>query len=210
MNTLIEYIRYISRRTNCYVSPSEKRKFLGGSGIVAAHAAGLGAKVNYLSIAGKDAEMKFAKKLSSYGVSAELFLDESRPTTLKQRYLTSARSLLKVSHLRQHTISVSIQNKILKKIKSILPKTDLIIFSDFNYGCLPQSLLEKIMEIATKEKVMMVADSQSSSQTGNIARFKRMDLILPTEREARISLRNNEDGLIVLVIFYQLKPSQSI
>ena len=44
----------------------------------------------------------------------------------------------------------------------------------------------------------MVADSQSSSQTGNIARFKGMDLIVPTEREARISLRNNEDGLIVI------------
>ena len=44
------------------VSPSEKRKFVGGSGIVAAHAAGLGASVNYISIAGKDEEMKFAKK----------------------------------------------------------------------------------------------------------------------------------------------------
>ena len=181
------------------VSPSEKRRFLGGSGIVSAHAAGLGAKVSYLTIAGNDEEMKFAKKkLSSFGVNAELFLDESRPTTLKQRYLTNARSLLKVSHLRQHTISVSIQKKILKKVKSILPKTDLIIFSDFNYGCLPQSLVDKIIEIAAKEKVLMVADSQSSSQTGNIARFKGMDLILPTEREARISLRNNEDGLIVI------------
>ena len=44
----------------------------------------------------------------------------------------------------------------------------------------------------------MVADSQSSSQIGNIARFKGMNLLTPTEHEARISTRNNEDGLVVL------------
>ena len=45
---------------------------------------------------------------------------------------------------------------------------------------------------------MLVADSQSSSQTGDISRFKNMDLITPTEREARISSHNREDGLVVL------------
>ena len=45
---------------------------------------------------------------------------------------------------------------------------------------------------------MMTADSQSSSQFGNISRFKGMKLISPTEREARIACRNNEDGLIGL------------
>jgi bifunctional ADP-heptose synthase (sugar kinase/adenylyltransferase) len=45
---------------------------------------------------------------------------------------------------------------------------------------------------------MMIADSQSSSQVGDISRFKGMSLITPTEREARISLRDNESGLVVL------------
>jgi sugar/nucleoside kinase (ribokinase family) len=44
----------------------------------------------------------------------------------------------------------------------------------------------------------MAADSQSSSQVGDISRFRHMDLITPTEREARISTRNLEDGLVVL------------
>ena len=45
---------------------------------------------------------------------------------------------------------------------------------------------------------MIAADSQSSSQMGDIGRFQGMDLITPTEREARISTRNNQDGLVVL------------
>ena len=44
----------------------------------------------------------------------------------------------------------------------------------------------------------MAADSQSSSQMGDISRFKDMDLITPTEREARISTRNHDDGLVIL------------
>ena len=46
---------------------------------------------------------------------------------------------------------------------------------------------------------MICADSQSSSQIGNISRFIGVDLLTPTEREARLSMHNNEDGLVVLV-----------
>jgi bifunctional ADP-heptose synthase (sugar kinase/adenylyltransferase) len=75
---------------------------------------------------------------------------------------------------------------------------DLIVLSDFNYGCLSQNLVNSITDLAKKNKVVIAADSQSSSQIGNITRFKDLDLITPTEREARISINNNNDGLIVL------------
>ena len=72
------------------------------------------------------------------------------------------------------------------------------MFSDFNYGCLPQKLVTNILAEAKNSGVMMAADSQSSSQVGDIARFQCMDLITPTEREARISTKSHEDGLVVL------------
>ena len=58
--------------------------------------------------------------------------------------------------------------------------------------------MERIIEEAALAKVMIVADSQSSSQIGDISRFKRMDLITPTEREARIGIRNYESGIVLL------------
>jgi bifunctional ADP-heptose synthase (sugar kinase/adenylyltransferase) len=51
---------------------------------------------------------------------------------------------------------------------------------------------------AAARGVMMAADSQSSSQVGDISRFRGMTLLTPTEREARISARNHEAGLVVL------------
>ena len=75
---------------------------------------------------------------------------------------------------------------------------NVIIFSDFNYGCLPQTLVDRIIKIAKENKVYIVADSQSSSQIGDICRFKNVNLLTPTEREARISMRDQDCGLVVL------------
>ena len=58
--------------------------------------------------------------------------------------------------------------------------------------------MEVIVQLGKKNSVFMAADSQSSSQIGDISRFGEMDLITPTEREARIATRNHEDGLVVL------------
>lgn len=83
-------------------------------------------------------------------------------------------------------------------VESALTDADLLVFSDFNYGCLPQKMVDDIIAVAKSRGVLMAADSQSSSQVGDIGRFKEMDLITPTEHEARISTRNHEDGLVVL------------
>jgi len=181
------------------LNPTNSSKFLGGAGIVAAHASQLGAKVNLISVVGNDENSKFCKKkLNEYKVKNALFTDNLRPTILKKRYNTKNKTHLKVSFLNQTSIETKIQENILKHLKKIINKTDILVFSDFNYGCLPQSLIEKIIFEARKSKVFIVADSQSSSQVGNISRFKLLDLITPTEREARIALQNNDDGLIIL------------
>lgn len=181
------------------VMPVDSTRFIGGAGIVAAHAAGLGSSVEFISVTGLDNSRDFAMEtLAAAGVKANLILDENRPTTLKQRYRSKGKSLLRVSHLHQGSISAELQKKILEGVQLAIESTDLLVFSDFNYGCLPQKLVLQIVKLAKDRGILLAADSQSSSQVGNVSRFENMDLITPTEREARISTRNNEDGLVVL------------
>lgn len=181
------------------VTPIEYRKFIGGAGIVAGHAASLGAKTSLISVVGKDASASFTKKtLKEMKVEAFLYEDVNRPTTLKQRFRSKEQTLLRVSHLHQSGISSILQDKIYKKIMSLIDEIDVLIFSDFNYGSLPQNLVDKIIHALKGKKIISAADSQSSSQTGDITRFKNMDFIFPTEYEARVSLRNNDDGLVIL------------
>ena len=181
------------------VTPIQNESFVGGAAIVAAHARSLGADVRFISVSGKDTSAEFALgKLFDYGVTAEVFEDDNRPTTLKQRFRAAGKTLLRVSHLRQQAINQQLASKILKAVKLALPTTDLLIFSDFNYGCLPQPLVDNIATACKSQKILMVADSQSSSQVGDVSRFKDMLLLTPTELEARLALGDFNSGLVVL------------
>lgn len=181
------------------VTPIQNESFVGGAAIVAAHARSLGADVRFISILGKDSTAEFVRsKLLEYGVSGEVFEDDTRPTTLKQRFRAAGKTLLRVSHLRQQAISQQIRRRVLDSVKAVLPTTDLLIFSDFNYGCLPQSLVDNVIDLCSSRGILMVGDSQSSSQVGDVSRFKDMMLLTPTEREARLSVGDFNSGLVVL------------
>ena len=181
------------------VTPIDSKIYIGGAGIVASHASGLGADVQFISIIGDDEIGDFTQKeLKKTNLNTFLIRDKSRPTTLKQRYRCKNKTLLRVSKLHQGSINIEIQKKILKKVKQEINKINLFVFSDFNYGCIPNELVTEIITLCNNNNVLVVADSQSSSQVGDISRFQNSYLLTPTEHEARVSLRDKESGLIVL------------
>ncbi len=181
------------------VTPIMQEKFIGGAAIVAAHAKNFGSRVYFSSVLGKDKTSEFVRETTEkHNINLYAYEDEGRPTTLKQRYRAGQKTLLRVSHLRQHAINSDIRQQIFHDILRILEDIDLLIFADFNYGCLPQSLVDDIVSQCSKRGIMMVADSQSSSQIGNVSRFTDMKLITPTEREARFAVQDFESGLVIL------------
>lgn len=178
------------------VTPIVTKTFVGGAGGVAAHARGLGAEVRYCAVVGEDEAASFAlEALEGQGVRCDHFADATRPTTRKRRYRALNKTLLRVNHLRHHTPSADIQAKMLRAVEQALPDCDLLLFSCFNYGCLPQDLVDAITAKARDRDVMLAADSQASSQLGDVSRFRGMSLITPTEREARLALNDFETGL---------------
>ena len=181
------------------VSPRQTDRYVGGAGIVAAHASSLGASTSFFSIVGHDQAADFVnQRLSAYGVFARLLPDESRPTTLKRRYRCEGKTLLRVSDLRQHEASEALQQQLHHELSESIKSADVLIFSDFNYGCLPQRLVDQMTVLAKQRGCVLAADSQSSSQLGDISRFKGMHLITPTEHEARVALKDQLSGLSTL------------
>lgn len=181
------------------VSPQNTRRYVGGAAIVAAHARGLGAEVDFFSVVGKDDQAQFvSSQLDKYQVSPKLYQDDSRPTTTKKRYRANNKSLLRVNEFKQHDISLDLRKTILDTLLPSLEQYQLIVFSDFNYGLLCNGFLEELICQAKSLNIPMVADSQSSSQLGDLAKFHDMLLVTPTEHEARLTLHNSKDGLIQL------------
>lgn len=194
------------------VTPIHTDIFIGGAGIVASHAAGLGGDVSFLSVSGNDEARNLAiEMLQKFNVRSHLLIDESRPTTLKKRYRARNKTLLRVSHLRQHSLDSSLLSDMFQSFTKTVNNADLVIFSDFNYGCLPTVFVEKVVRHCEEIHVPMVADSQTSSQLGDITRFKNMLLITPTEHEARVALGDSSSGLAVLAQrLYQLSEPKNV
>mgnify|MGYP001447957904 CR=1 FL=1 len=183
------------------IKPLSSRKFIGGAGIVAMHGEKLGANIHFMTVIGEDDHQEFIDSaFQATHINSSLLRDRFRPTNLKSRYRAKNKTLLRVNNISELNVSEDIQSKIFSNFKKIANDLDVLIFSDFNYGFLPTPLVTKITDYAKEKKILVLADSQSSSQTGNVARFKSLDLITPTEREARISQRDNQEGLVQLAM----------
>ena len=181
------------------VTPIDSQKFLGGAGIVAAHTVGLGAKTTLISILGPDEAGSWSlKKANEYGITFQAIEDKKRPTTLKQRYRSGTHTLLKISHLSQDEVAKEIQNKIVKAFELVAQDVDLLILSDFSYGTFTASTAESLIAIAKTHGIVISADSQTSSQLGNLTQFLNVDLITPTEVEARLELKDQSSGLAII------------
>ena len=197
---------------NIVVTPIDSQKFLGGAGIVAAHTVGLGATTRLITITGKDEAGSWAvSKAAEYGITIKSIEDKTRPTNLKQRYKAGLQTLLKISHLSQDVVSDAIQNQIINEFEKIAPDIDLLILSDFSYGVLTKEVTTELIKIAKLNGLVIAADSQTSSQLGDLSQFANVDLITPTETEARLELKDQKSGLAVIADKLRSKiNSQSI
>jgi len=180
-------------------TPISSTKYVGGAGIVAAHCSALGARTRLISVVGSDPAAGWIKnELKNYGVEFRNQTDSARPTTLKQRFKNGKHTLFRLSQLTQKPVEVVLQDLIELDARKAILDSDVLIFSDFSYGVLEFPLTKKLIEIARESKTFISADSQSSSQVGNLSKFEGCDLVCATEREARLELRNNEDGIAVV------------
>lgn len=175
-------------------------KFIGGSAIVASHIARFGANVDYFTVLGKDEDAnKSLQNFQIKNLNKFIFIDKSRPTTIKQRFRNNNQNVLKLSILNESSIDLNLQKEIFNKIKSTKKKYDLVIFSDFNYGVLNKKFVSKVFKYFKNSNSFIAADSQYSSQTGDMSKFKSCSLITPTEYEVRSMLKDNDSGLIILI-----------
>ncbi|QFT34372.1 D-beta-D-heptose 7-phosphate kinase [Labrenzia sp. THAF82] len=181
------------------VRPLKSNLFLGGAGIVAGHARNLGAKVTFATVTGDDEPADFAEaEFAKHNINGIVIRDAYRKTTHKKRYRAEDKTMLRVNNFTEQAIDEEAQEEIVAAFETEAATIDAIIFSDFNYGILPQSLVKKITDVAQRNNVLVAADSQTSSQIGDISRYKNAKLLTPTEREVRVALQNSEDGIVIL------------
>jgi rfaE bifunctional protein kinase chain/domain len=178
------------------VKEMQSRDYVGGAAIVAAHVVSLGGACTYLSVVGSDEPGSYVdKELAVLGVKSDLIQDDTRPTTFKLRYLVENQKLFRVSRLKEHNVSKVVENYLIDCIWKMAPDLTGVVVSDFVYGVITPRILEVLSQVAEKYNVLLFGDLQCSSQIGNVGKFVNFDLLSPTEREVRIALNNQDDGI---------------
>jgi len=178
------------------VKELEERNFLGGGAVVAAHIAGLGASCEFVTVLGSDKSAQVASKLiGKAGVKLSHVKDESRPTTTKTRYLVDNQKLFRVSRLEDHELETEIEEALLRRVEAASHGASGIVVSDFVYGVVSPRVVAKLKAIAARQSIPLFGDLQCSSQVGSILKFTDFTSLFPTEREARIALENQHDGV---------------
>lgn len=168
-------------------------RFSGGAAVVAKHVKAAGAEVTFSTVLGGDELKEFVlNDLAKAGVRCLPFVDHTRPTTYKERFISDGQKMLQVDRVDNRTIS----DRALEHVTGALRQTptDVAILSDFRHGIFKRQTIGQITA-AIPAGALKAADSQVSNRWGNILDFTGFDLLTPNEREARFAL-GDQDSVV--------------
>jgi len=168
-------------------------RFAGGAAVVARHLRAAGAHVVFSTVLGDDPLRQLVlDDLVSAGVEVLPFIDSTRPTTHKERFIADGYKLLQVDRVDNRAIS----ERPMAHLTAALRDTpaDLVIFSDFRHGIFNRDTIGTLCE-AIPRGTLRAADSQVSNRWGNILDFANFDLLTPNEKEARFAL-GDQDSVV--------------
>lgn len=155
-----------------------KRFVAGGAGNVVKNLCGLGAKASVAGVLAEDVPGKWLiEELTSNGVSdGGVFIDNSRPTTMKTRYITKGHQLLRVDMEDSSEISCEAQESIYAFCERGIENFDAIVLSDYQKGVLKnEEFIGRIVDLCIDKDVFIAADTK----THNIQAYKNVSIITP-------------------------------
>jgi rfaE bifunctional protein kinase chain/domain len=168
-------------------------RYAGGAAVVAKHMKAVGAEVTFSTVLGEDDLGRWViDDLEHDQIRCMPFVDSTRPTTHKERFIADGYKLLQVDRVDNRTISERAQTFLRDALRG--SQADVVVFSDFRHGIFNRQTIGNL-KASIPAGAIKVADSQVSNRWGNILDFTDFDLLTPNEREARFAL-GDQDSVV--------------
>jgi rfaE bifunctional protein kinase chain/domain len=162
-----------------FVNESE---VLGGAGNVAANLAVLGAEVLPFGVAGEDAEGSAIRScLAAVGMSTKGVLgDRSRVTTVKTRIVARHQQIVRVDRERREPLGRALEDRLIRAIKSALPRLNALVLSDYDKGVVTDSLADRVLTECHRRRVPALV----KPKTSRLFAYRGASVIVCNSKEA--------------------------
>jgi D-beta-D-heptose 7-phosphate kinase/D-beta-D-heptose 1-phosphate adenosyltransferase len=164
---------------------------LGGAANVANMVRGLRAEVTLATVAGKDADAGVLhQELKRSGISAEAVVcDDSRPTTVKERFIGRAQNrhphqMLRVDRETRAPVTKPIADELLQRIVPVIADHQAVLVSDYGKGVCTPEIVQQVIAAARRDHVPVIVDPRPGS---DYALYRRATAVTPNRLETRLA-----------------------
>ncbi len=168
---------------------------IGGAGNVAANTRALGARVELVGLVGADAQAdRLRADLSAQGLGhAGLVVDRGRPTTTKQRIVTTRnQQVARVDYESDAEAAGGVEDALLAAADRCLPEAAVVVVSDYLKGAVTGRLVAHLVAAAGARGIPVLVDPKIP----HIEYYRGATLVTPNHHEAEVAthMRIRDDG----------------
>lgn len=129
---------------------------------------------------------KLLRSLEKSKISTNyLIKDANRPTILKSRIIAASQHVVRVDREDRTLISPSIKQKIINRLKELVPKVDAVIISDYEKGIVSKEICQTLIRLARKHNKPVAVDPKGI----DYSKYRGATVITPNLRETAIASR---------------------
>lgn len=164
------------------VDIDQETTILGGAGNVVNNLHALGAKVDFISVIGKDSVGKSLKKLlKKLNINTKSLITlDGRVTSKKSRIISAQQQVIRFDKESIIEIDKEIEKLILSQLGKIIINYECILLSDYGKGLLTKSLTQSIIKLANEYDKKVLVDPKGS----DYSKYKNAFLLTPNKNEA--------------------------
>lgn len=173
-----------------------ERSMLGGAGNVARNIAALGARQDFITVVGQDAEAEevIRELLALENCEPGIIEEPARRTSVKTRYMAHQQQMLRVDSETTAPISGDRFEELLDRFRAALASCDIVVLSDYAKGVLAADRAAVLIDVARKASKPVFVDPKGQ----DFSRYRGAALIKPNLEELRDASRmevNSAEGV---------------
>ncbi len=171
--------------------PQVRRATLGGAANVALNIATLGGQAILLGVVGDDETGRQIADLlvATPGIEPALVVAPDRPTTAKTRFMAGAHQLLRLDEEVTTPLDPTTAAAVLARVEALLPRTDIVVLSDYAKGVLCDDVLAGALAAATRAGRVLIADPKRP----DFRAYRGATILTPNEHEVRTATHIEAD-----------------